>query len=174
MVPLAVPPSGASLDLGDAYDAHASELFGFALNALRDRGAAEDCIQEVFLRAWRSRGRYDPAQSSVRTWLFAITRNAIRDRFRTRQREPHAVGPDGLGDLPVEQPDPARRLMLVEALATLSREHRQAVVGIHLLGVSYAELSQALDVPIATLRTRTYYGLRALRTHFDQGEDDHG
>lgn len=158
-----------AFDLADAYDAHAGELFGFAVNALRDRSTAEECVQESFLRAWRARASYDPSRATVRTWLFAIIRNLVRDRYRAAARAPLTVGTEEASDAPGEQSDPAERLAVLEALATLSREQRQAVVAIHLIGTSYAELSEATDVPVATLRTRTFYALRALRRHFEEG-----
>lgn len=173
VVTLAGPRSGVSFDIGEAYDAHARELFGFALNSLRDRTSAEECVQDVFLRAWRSRERYDADRASVRTWLFAIMRNAVRDRFRARERQTSSVGLDGLHEVPGVHADPTEHLSVLEALSTLSKEHRQAVVGIHLVGASYAELSEALKVPVATLRTRTFYGLRALRDYLREGEADH-
>src|SRR5919202_7025532 len=72
---LARLPSDASGDaLRALYRTYAGELFGFALNALEDRGAAEEAVQEVFTRAWRSAERYDPARASVRTWLDQIAR----------------------------------------------------------------------------------------------------
>ncbi len=66
-------------DVAAAYDEHASAMLGFAVNALRDRTLAEDCVQETFLRAWRARARFEPRRGSLRTWLFAIERNVIVD-----------------------------------------------------------------------------------------------
>lgn len=175
--PAQSPPDGegsaaaSGFDLIDAYDAHGGQLFGFALNALRDRGAAEDCVQETFLRAWRSRERFDPHRGGVRTWLFAIARNVIADALRSRQRLPRTADDEHLLDRPEHDTDPVERLRLQEALATLSREHRQVVVAVHLVGMAYGELSAAVDVPVATLRTRAYYGLRALRRHLEDRED---
>lgn len=168
--PGAAAHSTSSFDVADAYDAHAGELFGFAINALRDRSAAEECVQDAFVRAWRARAGYEPSRSSVRTWLFAIIRNLVRDRHRAQSRAPLLVGTEELAQNPGAQRDPVERLAILEALATLSREHRQAVVAIHLVGMSYAELSESSGVPVATLRTRTFHGLRALRRHFEEGE----
>src|SRR3712207_2644203 len=73
-------------DTGDAlrelYRAYSGELFGFALNALGERGVAEEIVQEVFTRAWRHAGSYDPARASVRTWLYQIARHAVIDARR--------------------------------------------------------------------------------------------
>ncbi|ROQ15447.1 RNA polymerase sigma factor (sigma-70 family) [Rathayibacter sp. PhB93] len=159
------PGDPAPLDLTAAFDEHGSALLGFAVNALRDRGLAEDCVQETFLRAWRSRERYSAERASPRTWLFAIARNVIVDAHRSLQRLPRIVPAEVLDDVPGDDVDPLEPLMMVEALARLSPEHRQVVVAIHLRGESYAEVSAATGVAVATLRTRTFYALKALRTH---------
>ena len=72
----------------ELYRLYGGELFGFALNALGDRGAAEEIVQEVFLRAWRHAGRYDPERAAVRTWLYQITRHAIIDARRRASVRP--------------------------------------------------------------------------------------
>jgi RNA polymerase sigma-70 factor (ECF subfamily) len=161
----------AGFDLAAEYDAHSRVLFAFAVNALRDRGQAEDCVQETFLRAWRARERFDPSRAAARTWLFAILRNVIVDAQRTMQRMPRTVNADA-GYEPAAPPDDTlQRLLIVEGLAKLSEEHRRALVAIHIDGDSYAEVSARSGVPVATLRTRVYYALRALRGHIDFEED---
>lgn len=164
------PPRPQIFDVDQAYAAHGREIHLFCLNALRDPGSAEECVQETFVRAWRARERFDPELGSMRTWLFAIARNIIRDAHRRGSRVPEPVDDSRMRRVSDGTPDPAQNLMLVEALATLSAEHRQVIVAIHMTGLSYAELSAATDVPVPTLRSRTYYGLRALRRHFD-GEE---
>ncbi len=57
-----------------AYTAHGAELFRFALRGLGDVGAAQDVVQETFLRAWRAADRFDAGVASLRVWLFAIAR----------------------------------------------------------------------------------------------------
>src|SRR3954452_18969002 len=66
-------------DVREAYSAHASELYGFAVRSLGDAGLAEEAVQETFLRAWRAGERFDPQIGSLRTWLFAILRNVVID-----------------------------------------------------------------------------------------------
>lgn len=160
--------NGGRFDVTRAYDEHGPVIFRFALNAINDRGMAEECVQETFTRAWQARESYDPGQATPRTWLFAIARNVIRDAFRRRARIPVPVDDSHLRNA-AAVPDPDESLIMVEALASLSGEHRQAIVAIHLVGVSYAELSAAAGVPVATLRSRTFHGLRALRRHFEKG-----
>ncbi|TGO05519.1 RNA polymerase sigma factor [Serinibacter arcticus] len=165
------PRHPIAFDVADAYDSHAREIFGFALNAVRDRGTAEDCVQETFVRAWRARDRFDVTRGGVRTWLFAIARNVVKDSYRRGERIPEPVDDGSFPEVAGAGPtDPVERLAMTQALATLSEEHREAVVAVHLVGVGYPELSERLGVPVATLRTRTFYGLRALRRHLEQQE----
>lgn len=156
------------IDVAVAYAEHGASLFGFALNALGDRGAAEDCVQETFLRAWRSREAYRAERASQRTWLFAIARNVVVDAYRARSRRP---------SVPTAEPDAEDgpttpggadavidRLTLVQALGRLSPEHRQVIAAVHLRDLSYQQVAQETGVAVPTLRTRMYYGLRELRT----------
>ncbi|WP_229704879.1 sigma-70 family RNA polymerase sigma factor [Williamsia phyllosphaerae] len=161
-------------DVASAFDEHASVMLGFAVNALRDRTLAEDCVQETFVRAWRARARFDPGRGSVRTWLFAIERNVIIDAQRSAARLPvptMSLLTDDPGQLRDGNDDTIERLRIVEALALLSPEHRQVIVAVHLTGTTYTELAASTGVPVRTLRTRAFYGLRALRNHLDDQED---
>ena len=91
-------PSSSSASRSDAtgealralYRTYAGELYGFALNALGDRGTAEEIVQEVFTRAWRHAEAYDPTRGSVRTWLYQIARHAIIDTRRRAAVRPGA------------------------------------------------------------------------------------
>ena len=159
-----------SFDVDEAYAEHARPLFAFAVNALGDRGAAEDVVQETFVRAWRARERYGRERGSVRTWLFAIARNVVVDAHRARARRPRLVPADGRPEATAEPHDAVLdRLLVHEGLARLTVEHRQVLVAVQLAGATYAQLSEATGVPVATLRTRMYHGLRALRRELDDG-----
>ncbi|WP_206486668.1 RNA polymerase sigma factor [Rhodococcus sp. KRD162] len=165
-------------DVAAAYDEHASALLGFAVNTLRDRTLAEDCVQETFLRAWRARSRFDPARGSLRTWLFAIARNVVVDVQRSLARLPVPAS-DRIDDVDRHSgtvsrdtsPDIDERLRIIAALSQLSPEHRQVVVAVHLTGRTYAEVSESTGVAVRTLRTRTFYALRALREHLDRKDE---
>lgn len=160
-------------DVRSAYARHGSDLLGFAVNALRDRGLAEDCVQETFTRAWRSRARFDPLRASERTWLFAIARNVVVDAARARTRRPVLSVAD-VGETRDVGPESDRvddHVTMVWALAQLSEEHRRVVVAVRLEGLTYAELADRDAVPVATLRTRMFHALRSLRSVLDDEED---
>jgi RNA polymerase sigma-70 factor (ECF subfamily) len=152
----------------DAYAAHSGELYGFALRSLGDDGLAEEAVQETFVRAWRAGDRYDPELGSLRTWLFAILRNVVIDlgRARAGRPVPSDVDPPELGHEPLEQ-------LLVswqveEALRRIGDAHRHALVETYLRGRTYAEVGAELGVPEGTVKSRVYYGLRALRNTLEE------
>jgi RNA polymerase sigma-70 factor (ECF subfamily) len=169
----ATPASAAEpFDLRGAFAEHGSALLGFAVNALRDRPLAEDCVQETFLRAWRSRASFDAQRGSLRTWLFAIERRVLLDVYRAQQRTPRLVPHDAVPEAASDDRDPLERLGMAEALARLSAPQREAIVAIHLQGMTYADWSARTGVSVATLRTRVFYALRALRTLLDDTQMD--
>ncbi len=155
-----------------AVHAHSGELYGFAFRALGDQGLAEEVVQETFVRAWRAGRRFDPEIASLRAWLFAILRNAIVDATRARNVRPgvaHTVDVATADNIDVL----LRSWVVEEALNRLSHEHRQAVVEVYYEGRSAADVAAELGVPAATIRSRLFYGLRALRLALDElGWDD--
>lgn len=147
--------------LTDAYRAHGGELFGFAMRALGDDGLAEEAVQETFVRAWRSRHRFDPARGSVRTWLFAILRNAVADTRGSRSLSHGSEQDEAAGSDTLE-----RQLLawqVEEALRRIGEGHRRVLVEVTLRGRTYEEVAHELGVPLGTVKSRVYYGLRALR-----------
>ena len=159
-----------SFDVTAAYRDFGRELYLFALNSLGESQAAEEAMQETFIRAWKARSSYSADRGSERTWLYAIARNIIRDAFRRKRRVPEPVDESRWENTADHQRDPTEHLLLIEALAHLSFEHRQAVLAIHVMGLNYAELSESLNVPKTTLRSRTFHGLRTLRRYIKFAE----
>lgn len=153
------------------YRAHGDELYGFALRSLADDRLAEEVVQDTFLKAWRARRRFDRELGSLRTWLFAICRNVVIDAARARRVRPLADGdPNAVTELGVaDGVDSALTAWQVEeALRRLSADHREALVEIHLRGRPYREVAAELGIPPGTLKSRVYYGLRALELTLEE------
>jgi RNA polymerase sigma-70 factor, ECF subfamily len=157
-------------DIRDAYRAYSGELFGFATRSLRDRGLAEEAVQETFLRAWRAGERFDPDLGSVRTWLFAILRNVVIDLSRRRSVR---IGPAPLTEDPVdESSEPLEDAMLSwqveEGLRRIGPQHREILIEAYYRERPYAELAVEFGIPEGTVKSRVYYGLRALRNALEE------
>jgi RNA polymerase sigma-70 factor (ECF subfamily) len=171
-----------AIDLNDeqalraAVREHGAELFRFARRVLGDNGLAEEAVQETFLKAWRRANRFDPSRASLRTWLFAILRNTTVDMARARSTRPSLAvesTEDDRADPLDAIEDRMRSWQVEEALRQLSDDHRVAVVEVHLRARSYEEVGQQLGIPAGTVKSRVYYGLKALKTALiDQGWDD--
>src|SRR3954453_19733084 len=163
-------PQGAltrDSDVREAYSAHAGELYGFALRSLEDPGLAEEAVQDTFLRAWRAGERFDPQIGSLRTWLFAILRNVVTALGRARSVRPR-VGQSGI-EPSVEPLDEALLSWQVEeAMRRIGEDHRRVLVETYYRGRPYSEVARELGVPEGTVKSRVYYGLRALRVVFEE------
>lgn len=153
------------------HEQFAGPLFVFALRALGDRGAAEEVVQDTLLNAWRHADRYDPDRGAIGTWLFAIARNRVIDRVRRRSARPELVVE--LGDwIPAADDRELERALeawqLAEAIASLSDEHRGAIVEVYYRERTVAEAAATLGIPEGTVKSRVYYGLRALRLRLEE------
>ena len=156
--------------MSDAHARFAAELTGFGHRRLGDRGLAEEITQEVFVRAWRRCRTYTGETGELRTWLFAIARNAVVDAARARGRRPVTAPPEAALHLP----DPTDHVETLHttwqvrsALRRVSGDHRAVVTAVFLSDNSYADAATALGIPLGTLKSRVYYALRALRTALD-------
>jgi RNA polymerase sigma-70 factor (ECF subfamily) len=167
---LASEPTGEGLR--ELYRRYGGELYGFAFNALGDRGLAEEVVQDAFTSVWRHAAEFDPERGSFRTWLYSVARNRIIDLRRRAAARPR------LADNGIDLPDEgaiddaldgaALRWQLSAALARLSPEHRQVVRLAHFEQLTMREIAEATDLPLGTVKSRTYYALRHLRLVLDE------
>jgi len=147
------------------YDEHAPVLLGYALRLTDgDRVRAEDIVQETLLRAWRNLDRLDGRDGPVRPWLFTVAQHLAIDAHRARHARPVEVGDALLADMPGldELENTLDRIVVADALDSLSPEHRAVIVETYYRGRSVAEAARALGIPPGTVKSRCYYALRAL------------
>lgn len=152
--------------LRELYDAHAGALLAYSMRLTNgDRGRAEDVVQETLLRAWRHREALDASRGPVRPWLFTVAHHVAIDAHRARAARPHEVGDAVLATVPAADEIDARldRLLIADAMASLSAEHRAVIVETYYLGRSVAAAATELGVPPGTVKSRTFYALRALK-----------
>jgi RNA polymerase sigma-70 factor (ECF subfamily) len=153
--------------LEELYDRYATRLYGLGLRLLGDPGLAEELVQETFVRLWQSAGRYDPDRGSVSGFVFTIARRLAVDLWRRPSSKPFAELEEA-GANPERDPADAVDQLLVglnvrDALASLPDGQREVLELLYLQDLSQRQVAERMGVPLGTVKTRAYYGLRALR-----------
>ncbi|NBE80107.1 sigma-70 family RNA polymerase sigma factor [Micromonospora sp. NEAU-HG-1] len=149
------------------YQSHAPILLSYLLRLTNgDRHRAEDIVQETLLRAWK----HPEAQSAdgrwSRAWLFTVARRIAIDQVRAAQARPTEMSDERMESFSRPDDEIDRLLDAREvraALAALPERLRTALVAIYFQEHSIAEAAEVLDVPPGTVKSRTFYALRALR-----------
>lgn len=142
------------------YAATSPKLLGVILRLLGNRALAEECLQEVYVRVWRSADRYDGGKGTVMTWLIAVARNAALDRRRREKpTQPLDELPE-LGSLQDQSPDPLtyasrnqEAARLKACLERLDPEPRRCVLLAYWYGLTQEELAQRLNHPLGTVKS---------------------
>ncbi len=167
------------LSAGDvgAFDAlyrrYARVAMGLAVRLTGQRARAEDVVHDAFLAIWRAPEAFDPARGAFRTFLLSLVHHrgvdAIRREERLRARQARVANLE-----PVEGEDPSdsvadedlvarRRLEVRAALADLPPEQRQVLEMAYFGGMTQARIAEQLEIPLGTVKTRTFAALRKLR-----------
>jgi RNA polymerase sigma-70 factor, ECF subfamily len=133
-----------------------------------DRQRAEDVVQEVLLRAWQHPEAV--TGQPARPWLFTVARNLVIDGQRARRARPQEVGEGALGLRPAAD-DVDRALeswAVADALAALRPDHRRVLFETYYRGNSVAEAASKLGIPVGTVKSRTFYALKALKLALEE------
>lgn len=158
------------------YERHAPRVFGFLLKLTQSRGAAEDALQETFLRVYRSLDRFD-SQRDLATWLLQIARYVAIDAFRIERKvkrlEERRAGEAQESGSPsaAAAAESSERTRLVQAtLGALHPEDRSLLLLRHYQGLSFRQIGEAVDCSARTAQNRVGAAARrfqaALRARF--------
>jgi RNA polymerase sigma-70 factor (ECF subfamily) len=158
--------------LGELFERHYRSVFDFLARMTGDRTAAEDLLQDVFLRMLKYRASYRDG-GSFETWMFRIARNARADYFRQRQ------GPAGGGldeeslEAASDAPGPALLLEheqqvdhLRRALRLIRDDRRELIVLARYRGMKYEQIADIFDVDVGTIKVRIHRAMKELRDVF--------
>ena len=152
------------------------KLRRYALALTRDRGRADDIVQDTLVRALAKQHLWEPG-TNLRAWLFTLMHNQFVNGVRRSNREGTTVDIDDMSASLVATADPTASRQLHElerALGQLSLEQREVILLVGLEGLSYERVAEILAVPIGTVRSRLSRGREALRGLLDMREGGFG
>ena len=156
------------------YDRHSRSAYSLAYRMMGEKQSAEDLVQEVFLRVWRSTASYRAERGSVRTWILSIVHHRGVDQLRSsssRRRTQDKVEASAQTSQPSEafsetwrnsQRDEVRR-----ALETLPPEQLRVLELAYFSGYTHVEIADLLDLPLGTVKGRMRLGLKKIKSYFD-------
>ena len=151
--------------VAELYRRYAGRLYRSGIQLLGDAGLAEELVQECFVRLWRTAGRFDLSRGTVAAYLFVMARSISADLRKRPSSRP--LSPVEDTQLP-PQPDTADRivetLMVQDAMESLSPAHRQVLMLVNKEGLTQTQIAERLELPVGTVKTRLFHGLRALRS----------
>lgn len=157
----------------ELYHRYAARLYRTGIQLLGDGGLAEELVQECFVRLWRTAGRFDLTRGTVAAYLFVIARSIAADLRKRPSSRP--LVPVEEAHIPAQSDSSERiveTLMVRDAMESLSPAHRQVLILVNDEGLTQSQIAERLNLPLGTVKTRLFHGLRALRTALaDRGYD---
>jgi RNA polymerase sigma-70 factor (ECF subfamily) len=151
--------------LSELYDRYSRPVYTMGVRLLGDTQLAEELVQDAFTSVWRKATSFDPDRASFATWLYRVARNRAVDLNRRRRARPESVGEDPLRGVS-GGPEPEADVDgwdMARALSSLPSEHREVLTMAYFEGLSQREISQRIDLPLGTVKSRTTAALKRLR-----------
>src|SRR5437868_11977893 len=139
--------------------AYETPIFNYVYRIVGDRALAEDLTQEVFVRVFQALPRFS-LRCKFTTWLFQVTKNRVLDELRARERRPHSlvalddIAPLEVLDAPVERLEEMDSLW--RAVENLTVDLKMALLLRDVVGLSYTEIADSLEITLATVKWRIY------------------
>ena len=159
-------------DFARAYAEHRELAFRAAHGVLRDRTAAEDVVQEVFLHIWSRPRSFDPSRGSLATYIGVLARSRAIDQWRSRQTRDAALHRAAAAEQPGLQDDATAeqairadlRTRSLRAIESLPSEQREALLLSYGRDLTVREVATLTGAPLGTAKSRVRLGLRRTRS----------
>jgi RNA polymerase sigma-70 factor (ECF subfamily) len=154
------------------YDRFGALAYRMAYQALPRREDADDAVQEIFVRLWRTAGRYDPQRAALVTWVMLISRRYLVDRLRRAKAslkassldEKHSLPEEALASSPGGGSDREERFaLLMKRIDRLPELQRTVVTRAYLNGQTLRQIGEELNTPLGTIKSALSRALVRLR-----------
>jgi RNA polymerase sigma-70 factor (ECF subfamily) len=155
------------------YTNYSAVLYGIICRIINDEQIAQDVLQDSFVKIWKNIGQYDAAKGRLFTWMINIARNTAIDKTRSKgelmrgkiysdDQIVYNTGESKGVELKTDS------IGLKEMVATLKEEQQSIIQLAYFKGYTLEEVSQALEIPLGTVKTRLRSGIKTLRGFFSK------
>lgn len=154
------------------YDRYGSMVFGLCVRSL-PADQAQDVTQEVFLSAWRSRDRYDPARGRIGAWLMRIARNRVVDQVRREGRHEQRRSGAQADHLPSEDviEQTSVQMLVADALRELPERPRRMIALAYFQDLTHPQIAEETGTPLGTVKSDIRRGLARIRSALEVKHD---
>ncbi len=163
--------AGQEQAVGELYDRFGSLVFRMAYQSLPSKGEAEDAVQEIFVRLWKTAGRYDPERAALVTWVMLIARRHLVDKLRRNKARVKASSLDDAQPWRSASAGPEASKMerderfeaLMKRIDALPELQKTVVTRAYLGGQTLRQIGEELDTPLGTIKSALSRALVRLR-----------
>lgn len=153
------------------YEMYSGSLMGVVARVISDREIAEDVLQDVLVKIWNSIQQYDPSKGRLFTWMVNVARNLAIDKVRSKDFRNHSKNQDlenHVNSIDIQRNTVYKpeHLGVKDLLQKLRPEQQIIVDMIYFQGYTHVEVSDELEIPLGTVKTRLRMGIIELRKYF--------
>jgi RNA polymerase sigma-70 factor, ECF subfamily len=149
--------------VAELYRRYGRRLYRFGVQKLGNEGLAEEMVQETFVRLWRTAGRFEADKAKVGTYLYVMARSVAADIRKRPSSRPLLPAEDVDAPVPDSVDQILDSMIVREAFEALGPAHASVIRLAHEEGLTQPQIAERLGLPLGTVKTRTFHGMRALR-----------
>lgn len=156
------------------YDKYEKLLYSFAYKMTNEATLAEEVVQDVFMKLWQGRARYDDAKGRFSSWLLTVTRYTALDHVRKAQKKAEVplLEKDSLHEEPAPTAEDAYmwerdRETLRNKVSQLNEEQQTVIQLFYFQGLSQSKIAESCGIPLGTVKGRIRLALRHLKNSLD-------
>ncbi len=160
--------NGQDSALSDIYDHFSGALFGIAKKIVNSQEVAEDVLQDSFIKIWKKRDTFDSEKATLFTWMLNITRNTAIDYYRKSKKSNLTSIQDfenGVYDSTGGVQN-INTIGLQNLVSKLNADQQVMIEYLYFKGYTQQEVSDELDIPLGTVKTRSRSAVQELRKYF--------